>query len=186
MKGIVFREFIAMVEDQFSIEDADAIISASDLETGGAYTSVGTYSHEEMVQLVTHLSGRTGIPIPDLLRGFGRHLFSRFAVIHASHVSTQASVFDLLAVLENQIHVEVRKIYSEAELPSFEHEKISDDCLILTYRSKRSLADFAEGLLLGCIAHFNEIIHIERADIHAEDGAHTRFTLSRQHDARAV
>lgn len=42
MKGIVFREFITMVETQFSLETADAIIADSTLATGGAYTTVGT------------------------------------------------------------------------------------------------------------------------------------------------
>ena len=35
MKGIVFREFITMVETQFSLETADAIIADSTLATGG-------------------------------------------------------------------------------------------------------------------------------------------------------
>ena len=55
MKGIVFREFIAMVESHYSIEIADGIISASNLSSAGAYTSVGTYPHQEMVELVSHL-----------------------------------------------------------------------------------------------------------------------------------
>ena len=46
MKGIVFREFIDMVESQFSLETADAIIQASSLSTHGAYTTVGTYPHQ--------------------------------------------------------------------------------------------------------------------------------------------
>ena len=45
MKGIVFREFISMVENEFSIETADEIITASNLKSEGAYTSVGTYPH---------------------------------------------------------------------------------------------------------------------------------------------
>jgi hypothetical protein len=36
LKGIVFREFIDMVESQFSPETADAIIEASSLSTNGA------------------------------------------------------------------------------------------------------------------------------------------------------
>ncbi|MEK0435552.1 MAG: hypothetical protein RL369_1601, partial [Pseudomonadota bacterium] len=66
MKGIVFREFIDMVESQFSLETADAIIQASSLSTHGAYTTVGTYPHQEMVDLVANLSERTGIAVPAL------------------------------------------------------------------------------------------------------------------------
>ena len=179
MKGIVFREFINMVESRFSIEMADAIISASDLKTGGAYTTVGTYPHEEMVELVTHLSTRTGIAVPDLLRAFGRYLFQRFSVIHAEYVTTYDNALALLRMLDGHIHVEVHKLYSDAELPSFEHEQNSDGSTVLVYRSRRSLADFAEGLLLGCMAHFNESMHIARKDLPSEDGAHTRFTLTK-------
>ena len=75
MKGIVFREFISMVENEFSIETADEIITASNLKSEGAYTSVGTYPHEEMVELVSHLSAKTNITVPELLRTFGNYLF---------------------------------------------------------------------------------------------------------------
>jgi Haem-NO-binding len=52
MKGVVFTEFIEMVEDRFSPEMADRIIERAKLPSGGAYTTVGTYDHGEMIQLV--------------------------------------------------------------------------------------------------------------------------------------
>lgn len=186
MKGIVFREFIDMVESQFSLETADAIIAGSTLSTDGAYTSVGTYPHEEMVDLVTNLSRETSTPIPDLLRHFGRYLFGRFAVVHPDHVLSYHSAFELLRRLDGNIHVEVRKLYNDAELPSFSYETLGDDRMAFTYSSNRKLADFAHGLIEGCIAHFNEQMRIEREDL-PEDaaGAHTRFTLTRLADAHA-
>ena len=72
MKGVVFTEFLEMVEEKFSPEMVDTIIGASDLPSQGAYTSLGTYDHNEMIQLVTHLSKETNIAVPDLIRTFGR------------------------------------------------------------------------------------------------------------------
>lgn len=118
MKGIVFREFIQMVEDQFSLETADAIIEASQLASGGSYTSVGTYPHHEMMALVHQLSLRLRQSVPDLLEHFGRHLFQRFTVIHPQYVRTHESAFELLSRLDCHIHVEVRKLYRDTELPS--------------------------------------------------------------------
>ena len=179
MKGIVFREFIRMVEDQFSLEMADAIIEASQLASGGSYTSVGTYPHEEMVELVRQLSLRLDQPVPDLLKHFGRHLFQRFTVIHPEYVTTHASAFELLTMLDEHVHVEVRKLYRDAELPSFEHEQLADNKMLFIYRSVRSLADFAEGLIEGCIEHFGQPMNIERIDLPANgNGAHARFTLT--------
>lgn len=177
MKGIVFREFINMVENEFSIETADEIITASNLKSNGAYTTVGTYPHEEMVELVTHLSSKSNIPIPELLRSFGHYLFKRFTVIHADYVVNHQTAFELLKLLDGHIHVEVRKLYTEAELPSFEHEEQTDGSMILIYKSRRALADFAQGLLEGCVAHFQHPMQIERQDIPEDNGAHSRFTL---------
>lgn len=180
MKGIVFREFMQMVEDQFSLETADAIIEASKLASGGSYTSVGTYPHEEMVELVKQLSISVGKPVPDLLRHFGRHLFHRFTIIHPQYVTTHASAFDLLRMLDGHVHVEVRKLYRDAELPSFEHRQLAENQMLFIYRSSRPLADFAEGLIEGCVQHFEEPMRIERVDLPATDGgAHARFTLTR-------
>lgn len=180
MKGIVFREFIDMVESQFSLEIADAIIAASSLSTDGAYTSIGTYPHEEMVELVSNLSRETGTAVPDLLRHFGRHLFGHFAVVHPEHVLTYHSAFELLLRLDGNIHVEVRKLYNDAELPSFSYEILDDDSMVFTYTSHRQLADFAHGLIEGCVAHFHEQMRIDRVDLPGDaSGAHTRFTLTR-------
>lgn len=186
MKGIVFREFIDMVEQQFSPELADTIISASDLSTNGAYTSVGTYPHAEMVSLVSNLSAETGKPVPALLNHFGRHLFGRFTQIHPQYVSSYHSAFELLQKLDGNIHVEVRKLYYDAELPSFTYESLADGGMHFDYRSQRGLADFAEGLIQGCIAHFSEPVTVQRADLAAdEQGSHTRFTLIRNADGDA-
>ena len=67
MKGIIFTEFLELVEEKFGLEMVDNIISSSDLESAGIYTSVGTYSFSEMLQLLQHLSENTGLSIDALL-----------------------------------------------------------------------------------------------------------------------
>ncbi|WP_439129514.1 heme NO-binding domain-containing protein, partial [Polaribacter sp.] len=76
MKGIVFTEFLDLVEDKFGLEMVDKIISESKLESEGVYTSIGTYSFSEMLQLLTHLSNYTDISIDNLLLVYGEHFFS--------------------------------------------------------------------------------------------------------------
>lgn len=64
MKGIVFTEFIEMVEEVYSPEMVDILLDSVTLSSKGAYTSVGTYDHHELVVLVAELSKRTGTEIP--------------------------------------------------------------------------------------------------------------------------
>ncbi|OGB21538.1 MAG: hypothetical protein A3I66_00190 [Burkholderiales bacterium RIFCSPLOWO2_02_FULL_57_36] len=184
MKGVVFDEFVEMVEERFSAEMADKIINASHLSTGGAYTSVGTYDHRELIELVRRLSDETGIAVPDLLRIFGEYLFKRFYVLYPSFVTEHDSSFALLSSLDNKIHVEVKKLYPDAELPRFTHEMRGPENMILTYRSKRPFGDLAEGLIRGCIHHYGESITLEREDLPVLEGAHIRFTLTRHPDGR--
>ena len=64
MKGIVFTEFLEMVEQKFSPELVDLIVEEAELPSGGVYTTVGTYNHGEMIRLVTCLSKESGIIPP--------------------------------------------------------------------------------------------------------------------------
>ncbi len=74
MKGIVFTEFLEMVEQKFGISLADKIVQQPNIDFD-SYTAVGSYPHGQMVNLVINLSKETGIPVPDLLKTYGHHLF---------------------------------------------------------------------------------------------------------------
>ena len=54
MKGVVFTEFLEMVEQKFGMEMVNALIENNELSTDGVYSAVGTYHHSEMVSLVVY------------------------------------------------------------------------------------------------------------------------------------
>lgn len=162
MKGIIFSEFLEMVEQRFGLETLDHIIETSDLASGGSYTAVGTYHHGEMVALVSSLSEKSGISVSDLLKAYGTYQFKRFTILYPSFFKGVQSAFEFLEGLENYIHPEVKKLYPDAELPSFETERLHENTLRMVYQSERHLEDFAEGLILGCLQHFDEQAHISK------------------------
>jgi len=178
MKGVVFTEFVEFTEDGFGLGVADDMISRCTLPSGGAYTAIGTYDHRELVQMVGQLSVLTDKPIPELLRGFGMHLLERFARSFPAFF-THASVFDFLHRVDDTIHVEVRKLYPDAELPTFTCEQPEPHRLVMIYQSHRGMADLAEGLIAGAIAHFRERVELQRDDLTADHPQRTRFTLTR-------
>ena len=184
MKGIVFTEFLEMVEEKFSPELADRIVEGAELASGGVYTSVGTYDHVEMIRLVSCLSTETGIDPPGLMKAFGEHLFSRFKILYPQYFEKTKSAFDFLANVQDYIHVEVYKLYPEAELPTFRHDLSEPGCLRLTYQSTRPFAPLAEGLIRGCLAHFGEAADIRVEDLSAGAGTAARFVITRR-DASA-
>ena len=179
MKGVVFTEFLEMVESRFSADMVDDIIDDANLPSGGAYTAVGTYPHDEMVALVVALSQRSGAAVRDLLLAFGEHLFGRFVVGYPAFFSDVSDAFTFLAGIEDIIHREVRKLYPDAELPRFDIERHTDRELVLLYQSGRHFEDLAEGLMRGCIAHFGGGITIARTVVGEGDARSERFVLTR-------
>ena len=178
MKGVVFTEFFEMVDRSFSPDALERIIAQSDLPNGGAYTSVGTYDAAEMLRLVQALSAETGLAIPDLLFAFGEYLLRRFAEMHPDYFQDAGSTFRLLESVEQRIHIDVRKLDGDAELPRFESRFPSEGRMILDYSSPRGLAKLAEGLISACIEHYREPIALS-IESRAEDGTAARFVLDR-------
>lgn len=178
MKGIVFTEFMEMVEDTFGYDVVDHIIEDTNPESGGVYTAVGTYSHAEIVSLVVSLSKKTNTPIEHLLKAFGKHLFSVFSKGYSHFFKDTEDAFDFLESIENYIHVEVLKLYPDAELPKFTTEQHSDKILEMIYISDRKMADLAEGLIESTMEYFNESAEIKRENM-IEDGSKVKFTILR-------
>lgn len=178
VKGVIFTEFLEMLEVRYSETFVDELIDGCVLPSGGAYTAVGTYDHQEMVTLVIALSEKTGIGLRDLLFDFGYHLFGRFLDLYPFCLENARSALDFLEKIEGTIHAEVRKLYPDAQLPRFEITRISADELQMIYSSERHLADLAEGLMRACFAYFGEELVLTREDLPAPVDK-TRFTLIR-------
>ena len=180
MKGIVFTEFSTMVEEKFGFEVLDDIIMRSGIASGGSYTAVGTYPHEEMIALVVALSETTGIAVPDLVKAFGAHLFDVFSKNYGVFFANVNNAFDFFESIETYIHVEVHKLYPEAELPKFTCQRSPDDKqLLLTYSSPRPFADLAEGLITSCLKYFGEQCTITRTDASVPEMNIVHFDISR-------
>jgi hypothetical protein len=160
MKGIVFTEFIEMVEEVYSPEMVDTLLDSVTLSSKGAYTSVGTYDHHELVVLVAELSKQTGTEIPVLLRAFGKHLYKIFETNYSQFFERVHDTFTLLEQLDGHIHVEVRKLYPDAELPKFTTRRLPNGDFEMIYTSARHFQDLAYGLIDASVQRFSEPISI--------------------------
>ncbi|MBC3786958.1 heme NO-binding domain-containing protein [Spirosoma utsteinense] len=176
MKGIVFTELLEMIEDQYGYGLVDSLLTESNLPSGGVYTAIGTYDHAEMITLVDKLSLKTQLPVPDLLRIYGRYMFRSFTRGYRPFVDRVDSAFALLQSVHHHVHVEVRKLYPDAELPHFTVEQPSENHLTMRYESERKLSDFAHGLIEGCLSHFGETATITKRNL-VDDGSIVLFDI---------
>jgi len=178
MKGIVFTEFLDLVEDKFGLEVLDKILMQSDLASGGIYTSVGTYSFSEMLQLLQHLSAHTNISIDDLLLVYAEHFFSVIESSYPGLLATYKDPIEMLSSIENHIHVEVRKIYPDAELPTFEVIDKTENSLTMIYKSSRAMHHFGLGLMNKTFEHFNATASIVLEKLN-DAGTAVKFVINK-------
>ncbi len=183
MKGVVFTEFLDMIDDKFGYETTETIIenSIGELSTGGAYTAIGTYPHSEIIALVVSLSNHTNIPVSQLVQVFGEHLLGQFAKNYRIFFDNVKDVFSFLKSIDNHIHVEVKKLYPDAELPRFEcfHPDDAPNKLAMIYTSERAMSDLAAGLIDGTIKYYNESITYTHTIIEGSEGKKVLFELTK-------
>jgi hypothetical protein len=167
--GLVFTSLVEMMEEKFSYEFADEVITEAKLKNDGAFTSVGYYDLEELVKIVEVISRKTKLPIPDLLHAFGKYLMGTIAEGHSHILVEYDNLFDMLDNLDSEIHVTVLQLYENAKLPKFKIGKRTDNLIELQYTSVRRLEHLALGLLDGAAEIFDEKISVQISEMPNED-----------------
>ena len=165
MKGVVFTELLAMAEGVVGEDVLDEVLDGLALASGGAYSRVGNYPCSELMAIVGALSERTGMEAGALQKAFGGWMLGRFEVLYPQFFEGKRDVLQMLDAIEGEVHVEVRKLYPDAELPRFETEWLGEGRLRMRYVSERPLVNFCEGLIEACGAHFGEPLAVEVARV---------------------
>ena len=178
MNGLLFTEFMEMVETTWSFDMVDTLIDRSQVSSGGIYTAVGSYPNEEMVALVKALAEETETPIDQIERTFGKYLFNRFAHEYPQYFTGIRDSFQFLAGVDEIVHANIRKYFPDTDPPTIIVEQ-SPGRLSLTYFSERPFSHLAQGLIEGCISHFGGDEVLQREPTPNLAGAKARFVLTR-------
>tara|TARA_R110002012_G_scaffold320402_2_gene543894 strand:+ start:2911 stop:3456 length:546 start_codon:yes stop_codon:yes gene_type:complete len=180
MKGIIFTDFLEMVESMYGLQVVDTIIENSELPSEGIYTSIGTYSFNEMLSLITNLSAEVNTPANDLIYALGLYLFDGLSKSHPEVIESYKSPIGMLYAIEDHIHVHVKKLYPDAELPTFKILEKTDTSISMIYSSSRGLYRLAQGLIEKTFEHFNGKCTLSY-EVLKEDGTEVKFDMV--HDA---
>lgn len=179
MKGIVFVELLRMAESVVGEDAVDEVLDKANLESDGAFSSVGNYPCRELLTLVDAFGEYLNAPPEALQVKFGHWMFGRFVDGYPIFFEGKEDVFDMLEAIENEVHVEVRKLYPEVELPSFATERKNPQQLQMVYDSDRPLMHFCFGLIEACIEHFKEPADVTMVEQSTEDKFRAEFLITK-------
>jgi len=131
-----------------------------------------------MLQLLQNLNANTGISIDDLLLVYAEHFFGVIEKSYPGLLATYKDPIEMLSSIENHIHIEVRKIYPDAELPIFVVEEKTKSTLTMVYKSSRAMHHFGLGLMNKTFEHFKSTAKIVLEKIN-KDGTEVRFFITK-------
>lgn len=162
MKGVIFNLLESVVTDAHGEQAWEALLDDAGLE--GTYTAVGSYPDADLFALVAAGARRFETSEPELVRWFGRSAIPLLAERYPAFFEAHHSVRTFLPTLNDVIHAEVRKLYPEAEVPTFEFVAGSGDSVRMAYRSPRRLCALAEGFIEGAGDHFGEVVTVRQSE----------------------
>lgn len=162
MKGLVFNQLQEFVESNHGILAWDKAITSCDLESEGIYVATKTYTDNELNQLVTHFSNELKVSPNDLVRSFGEFMFESLLTMAPETAQKATNLKVFLVMVEELIHVEVKKLDQTTNLPEFQYQD-EGELFIMIYSSPRKLCYLSEGLILGAARHFNEKVAISQS-----------------------
>jgi len=160
MRGVVFTEMIEFVEEAISFDVADKMIEMAKLDNNGAFSQGGNYPFSDLVKLLAALSEITGKSKDELLFIFGQYLFSVLVKLYGKNIKEVGSSLDFIDSVEHYVHVEVKKLYPDADLPTFKTIQKDEKQLTLIYSSEKKLESLAHGLISSCGEYFGEKLTI--------------------------
>lgn len=179
MKGLVFKEFFDFVDTRYGPAATEAVLDRADLGHDGVYAATGAYPFEDLGALVGAACAQTGETAEALLRDFGGAVGCSFARGYRAHFEPYNGLFEMLENVDGIIHVEVRKLYPEAELPRFFVERRSAEELVLLYCSERRLWDFAKGIIEAAAGYYGESVRV-RVEPRETEADAARITVSKR------
>lgn len=154
MKGFIFTNFIDFIETSQGLEMVDEMITSCDLPSQGIYSSFNNYDFDKLVCLLTYVSKKTAVDPEILLEQFGVFVFPYLIGKHSYIIEHFDNAIDLIAGIENHIHIEVKKLYNDADLPTFRVVEKTTKKLTMVYNSSKGLTYFAIGLIKETLNHF--------------------------------
>lgn len=176
MRGIIYTELLDFMEAAQGAAFVEELIHDVKPASGGAYTRVGNYPHEEAVALVVAAADKLNAKPEELMIAYGQNLFQRFLTLYPQYIDGVRDAVTFLKSVDAHIHVEVMKLYTDSRPPRFEVLD-AEHGYDLIYRSHRPMAAVAQGLIQGALDHFGDAFDLTHVPGVSDDGTTARFKL---------
>ena len=123
MKGTIFNYLEEFVSKNHGKNTWSSLVKNTKLETESAvFIGSGNYPDNDLFALAQTASEMLKAPIDSILHNFGYFVLEKFSEDFPVFFQRTSSAKDFLSSIHCVIHVEVKKLYPDADTPDFEYE----------------------------------------------------------------
>ena len=179
MKGVIFNlfeEYVAAGYGDVFLEDL--YVEASLPDDVPPFIGPLSYPDDIFFDMVVYTAKKKNLNPEKLYFAFGRFSIPLLAKRFPIFFTESSSTMELMEKINDIHHLEVKKLYPDAELPHFKIEPGDDDSMTVHYSSHRHLCSLAKGLIAGVADHFGESVHTEEKSCMNDGDATCIFKIS--------
>ncbi len=181
MKGVVFTEFLEMVEKTYGLETLDFVLEKSELKSEGIYTAIGDYEIDEFFTLLDNLVLKTKESKNEILYEYGGYICNYLEKNYSDLFKIFNEPLAMLAKLDEYFISQLRKHYPNEDIPSYDVVDRTKDSLTIIYSSQRWLYKFAVAFIERAFKYFKLEANIG-TELLLDNGTKVRFIISQRAD----
>ncbi len=159
LKGTVVATWIKTMKKHYPQEKVEKALSAAGIPYDKIFNPLEDVSDEKPFTMVKTLANDLDIKYEALWKEIGIDNVKTFYENYKSMFKRE-SVYDFLSGM-NSLHKVVMKKINNAKPPILDMEPIGRREAYFTYRSKRNMYGYFQGLLEGVIRHYDEEVKVE-------------------------
>lgn len=156
MKGLIFNLLEEFLVARCGETEYELILANCELITAEPSLMVGpgSYPDQDFTAIIASAANRLGLSSDELFQEVGRAVIPLLAARYPQFFSPSKHPREFFASLNFIHHLEVKKLYKDAELPRFRCENKADGSLLINYLSSRRLCHFFSGLINGVADYY--------------------------------
>lgn len=159
MKGTVVATWIKTMKKHYPQEKVEKALTSAGISYNRIFNPLEDVDDEIPFTMVKTLANETGMAYEALWKEIGIDNVNTFYENYKSMFKRE-SVYDFLSGM-NSLHKVVMKKIKNAKPPILDMEPIGKKEAYFTYRSKRNMYGYFQGLLEGVIKHYGENVQVE-------------------------
>jgi len=177
LKGIIFNLLEDFIVEGWGAAKFERIFEQCPVQAQVPYVGPGTYPDAHLLAIVDRATAELGIETSVALRGFGRFAFPRLAERFSVFVREFQHPKPFLKTVHGIIHLEVQKVYANAEPPLITFQDPAPDRLVMHYTSRRKLCALFAGLVEGTGDYFKVPLTLAQTECSLEGAESCEFSL---------